>query len=84
MTANHVYTSINHTEMSLCVLSPQHIPTLLKMAPQIPTLKVLVSLDTLPAEEKKILVAWGSTVGVKVMDLEEGNALQLSMVMHAN
>jgi long-chain acyl-CoA synthetase len=43
------------------------------MAPQLPTLKVLVSLDTLPTEEKKILVAWGQSVGIQVMDLAEGN-----------
>ncbi|KAI0094019.1 acetyl-CoA synthetase-like protein [Irpex rosettiformis] len=63
--------SINHVEMTLCALSPQHIPTLLKMASKIPTLKVLVSLDTIPGEEKKILSAWGQSVGIKVLDLEE-------------
>lgn len=65
--------SINHVEMTLCALSPQHIPTLLKMAPKIPTLKVLVSLDVIPADEKKILTAWGQSVGIKVLDLEEGS-----------
>lgn len=43
------------------------------MAPKIPTLKVLVSLDVIPADEKKILTAWGQSVGIKVLDLEEGS-----------
>ena len=67
--------SINHVEMTLCALSPQHIPTILKMAPKVPTLKVLVSLDPIPEEEKKILSAWGHSVGIKVIDLEEGAEL---------
>ena len=58
--------------MTLCALSPQHIPTLLKMASKIPTLKVLVAMEAIPEEEKKILTAWGQSVGIKVLDLEDG------------
>ncbi|KAI0705828.1 acetyl-CoA synthetase-like protein [Cytidiella melzeri] len=62
---------INHVDMTALFVAPQHIPSLLKMASKLPTLKCIVSMETLPVEAKNVLVAWGQTLGMKVMDLPE-------------
>lgn len=63
--------SVNHTEMTLVAVSIAHVSTVLKLAAKLPTLKVIVAMAEIPAEEKKIYQAWGEQVGIKVMDLPE-------------
>ncbi|KAL4927812.1 putative AMP-binding enzyme [Aspergillus undulatus] len=43
---------INHAELSCVVASLPHIPTLIKLKPVLPTLKIIVSLDSLDAGEQ--------------------------------
>lgn len=43
---------INHAELSCVVTSLPHIPTLLKLKPSLPNLKMIVSLDPLDAGEQ--------------------------------
>lgn len=69
--------SINHTEMGVICVSSAHIPSLLKLASKLPTLKGIVSLEPLLAEAKTILSAWGEQVGIKVMELSEGMVIFL-------
>ncbi|KAL4947959.1 hypothetical protein BDW69DRAFT_177402 [Aspergillus filifer] len=42
---------INHAELSCVVASLPHIPTLIKLKPVLPSLKIIVSLDSLEAGE---------------------------------
>lgn len=42
---------LNHGALSCVVCSLPHIPTLLKLAPRVPTLKMIISLDPLEAGE---------------------------------
>jgi len=44
---------LNHAELTACVTSLPHIPTLIALAPRVPTLKVIISLDPLDAGEPK-------------------------------
>lgn len=43
---------INHAELRCVVASLPHIPTLLRLKPKLPTLKIIVSLDPLDAGEQ--------------------------------
>lgn len=43
---------INHAELACVVTSLSHVPTLLKLKPRLPTLKVIVSLDPLDGGEQ--------------------------------
>ena len=43
---------INHSSLACVVTSLLHIPTLLKLAPRIPTLKIIISMDPLDAGEQ--------------------------------
>ncbi|KAJ7093232.1 hypothetical protein C8R44DRAFT_815926 [Mycena epipterygia] len=66
---------INHAHLSIIFATVEHIPTLLKMAPQIPNLKAIVSMDTLSPEISKVLTAWGQTHNILVKDLHEMEVL---------
>jgi len=68
---------INHAELSCVVCSLPHIPTLLKMAPRLPNLKLIVSMDSLDAGEMDnnskaaLLNQLASEHGIKVLSLAE-------------
>lgn len=70
---------INHAELNCVVTSLPHIPTLLKLKPSLPNLKIIVSLDPLDAGEpaghsKRALlesVAAGLDVAIYTMDQVE-------------
>jgi long-chain acyl-CoA synthetase len=63
---------INHATLSCVVTSLIHIPTLLKLAPRIPTLKFIVCMDPLDAGDKPgfsklaILNAMAANVGLTI------------------
>merc|ERR1719160_1315688 len=68
---------INRAELSCVVCSLPHIPTLLKMAPRLPNLKLIVSMDSLDAGEMDnnskaaLLNQLASEHGIKVLSLAE-------------
>ncbi|KAI9064324.1 acetyl-CoA synthetase-like protein [Trametes sanguinea] len=62
---------INHAELTVVFATPDHIPALLKLAPQTPRLKMVIAMDPLSPETKSVLSAWGETVNVQVKDLSE-------------
>ncbi|PWY86334.1 acetyl-CoA synthetase-like protein [Aspergillus sclerotioniger CBS 115572] len=70
---------INHADLHCVVTSLPHIPTLLKLKPQLPKLKIIVSLDPLDGGEqtghsKRALlesVAAGQDVSIYTMDQVE-------------
>ncbi|KAL1998471.1 hypothetical protein VTN02DRAFT_6118 [Thermoascus thermophilus] len=70
---------INHAELRCVVASLPHIPTLLKLKPRLPTLKIIVSLDPIDAGEpaghskRAILesIAAGQDVSIYTIDQVE-------------
>ena len=65
--------SINHTDLPILCASVDHLSKVLTLATnkKIPTLKYLVAMDKIDEEAKKILVAWGAQLGIKVTDICE-------------
>lgn len=68
---------INHAELPCVICSLPHIPTLLKLAPRIPSLKVIVSLDPIDAGEQAgytksdVLNAMAAQHGIKIFSLDD-------------
>ena len=64
--------SINHAELSVVFASNDHLAHLLKHSAQFPCLKLIIAMNELPAESKRILTAWGQEKGIQVMEILEG------------
>ena len=64
---------INHASLACVVTSLTHIPTLLKLKPRLPTLKIIISLDPLDAGEQP---------GLSKADLLDGLASDLGVTIH--
>ncbi|KII88692.1 hypothetical protein PLICRDRAFT_689891 [Plicaturopsis crispa FD-325 SS-3] len=62
---------INHAHLTVIFATSQHIPTLLKLAPKVPILKLIVSIDDLSAESKSILTTWAGVQNVQVKELRD-------------
>ncbi|TNY23799.1 hypothetical protein DMC30DRAFT_388923 [Rhodotorula diobovata] len=75
----------NHAETRVVFANPGHIPDLLRLAPKLPTVKAIVSLDAWSAIQAKgtkpgiqsgaAMKQWGESVGIQVLDLVELEAL---------
>lgn len=63
--------SIQHAHLSVVFATAQHISSLLSLAPRLPMLRLIVSIDTLTPELRRIASSWATTVNIKVMDLDE-------------
>lgn len=76
---------IRHASIACVVTSLLHIPTLLKLKPRLPSLKLIVSLDPLESGEapglskQDLLSAMASDVGVKIFSIEQVEALGASL-----
>ncbi|KAL2197237.1 hypothetical protein P885DRAFT_77714 [Corynascus similis CBS 632.67] len=72
---------INHSGLTAIACSLPHIPTLLKLAPRVPSLKLIISLDPLEAGEvpghskRELLNATAASVGIQVLSMTEVEAL---------
>ncbi|KAJ6547071.1 hypothetical protein B0H19DRAFT_955000 [Mycena capillaripes] len=66
---------INHADLTVIFATGDHLPSLLKMAPQTPNLKMIVSIDALSPEMGKVFTEWGQTQNIIVKDLYEIEAL---------
>jgi long-chain acyl-CoA synthetase len=68
---------VNHAELSCVVCSLPHIPTLLKLAPRLPNLKIIISMDPLengePEGHSKVAVLnqFAAQHGIKIMTMAE-------------
>lgn len=68
---------INHAELACVACSLPHIPTLLKLAPRLPNLKLIVSLDPLDAGEVEghskaaVLNQLAAEHGIKIYSMAE-------------
>lgn len=76
---------INHASLHCVVTSLPHIPTLLKLKPRLPTLKIIVCLDSLDAGElaghskSALLSALASDLGVSIYSIDQVEALGASL-----
>ncbi|KAK0706860.1 hypothetical protein B0T26DRAFT_680480 [Lasiosphaeria miniovina] len=72
---------INHAGLTCIVCSLPHIPTLLKLAPRVPSLKLIISLDPLDAGEPaghsklSLLNAAAAQVGIQIHSMGDVEAL---------
>ena len=68
---------INHAALPCVMCSLPHIPTLLKLAPRIPTLKIIISLDPVDAGEqaghskRDVLNAMAAQHGIKIYSMDD-------------
>jgi len=74
--------SINHAHLSIIFTTAEHIPALLKLAPKVTVVKMIVSFDSLSPDAHKAFVAWGETVGVQVKELSEREYLSLASIVY--
>ncbi|EIW60496.1 acetyl-CoA synthetase-like protein [Trametes versicolor FP-101664 SS1] len=63
--------SVNHAELTVIFATPEHIASLLKLAPKAPVLKMIVSMEPLSPDTKSALSAWGETVNVQIKEIAE-------------
>lgn len=63
--------SINHCPLPIVFASANHLTELLKIAPECPTLRVIVCMDKLSASQRKVYNEWAATVNVEFLDFAE-------------
>ncbi|WVQ80017.1 hypothetical protein IAT38_002118 [Cryptococcus sp. DSM 104549] len=61
----------NHCPLSIVFASANHLSTLIKVAPKCPTLRIIVSMDPLPAEQRSILSQWAASVDLELLEYQE-------------
>jgi long-chain acyl-CoA synthetase len=72
---------INHGQLTCVVCSLPHIPTLLKLAARIPSVKIIISLDPLDSGEptgfskQALLSSAAADLGIKIFSMEDVEAL---------
>lgn len=71
-----MYISINHAHITVIFVTKGHIPTLLKNARKTP-LKLIVCIDDLSEEAKKILASWGEAQGVRMLELRDSKNIMI-------
>lgn len=62
---------INHATLSILFTAPDKIPGLLRIAKQLPNLKVIISIDPLGKQVKPLLHAWSADKGIELYDMAE-------------
>ncbi|KAF8654112.1 hypothetical protein AX16_003645 [Volvariella volvacea WC 439] len=75
---------INHAHITVVFSTSDHIPALLKLAHKMPALKMIVSINDLSSDAKKILSEWGGAQGIKIQELceleEDGKANPIDVI----
>ncbi|WVW80476.1 hypothetical protein I302_102458 [Kwoniella bestiolae CBS 10118] len=61
----------NHCPLPIIFASSNHLPSLLKIAPKCPSLKVIVSMDPLPRSEHDLLSQWAASLGLELLVLDD-------------
>ncbi|KAI0323427.1 acetyl-CoA synthetase-like protein [Cubamyces sp. BRFM 1775] len=62
---------VNHAELTVVFAAPDHIPFLLSIAPQLRTLKMIVSLENLEDDQRRVVSARAKTTNVAFKDITE-------------
>jgi long-chain acyl-CoA synthetase len=63
--------SINHAHLTVIFVTSDHIPTLLKLVPKVPNLKMIVCVDTVPLNVTTVLKEWSQTQGLVFREFSE-------------
>ncbi|KIM57625.1 hypothetical protein SCLCIDRAFT_1219315 [Scleroderma citrinum Foug A] len=63
--------SINHAQLSIVFTTADHIAALLRLSAKIPSLKVIVSFDSLDDGVRSVLSSWAESLGIRIMHLSE-------------
>lgn len=63
--------SINHAHLTVLFVTSDHIPTLLKLVPKVPNLKMIVCVDIVPLNVATILREWSETQGLLFREFAE-------------
>lgn len=61
----------NHCPLPIVFSSSNHLAELLKIAPECPSLRVVVSMDPLSKSETRILGSWAESIGVELLSMAE-------------
>lgn len=72
---NSITRSINHSGLSVIFASVNHLAELVKLAPKTPHVKMIVSLDDLEPELKRVLTSWAGQHNIKIKTLNEGGQI---------
>lgn len=75
---------IGHADVSVVFASAQNAPRVLQLAPRTPALKIVVLMEEIAQDAKSVLVSWGETLNVAVMDLTEGMSFLLDLQAEYN
>ncbi|KAG6832688.1 hypothetical protein H0H92_012260 [Tricholoma furcatifolium] len=62
---------INHAHLTVIFSTSDHIPTLLKLAPKVPVLKLIVCIDDLVPETNRVLTEWAASQNIQLKQLRE-------------
>ncbi|KAI9465975.1 acetyl-CoA synthetase-like protein [Lactarius psammicola] len=63
--------TIDHAHITMIFATSYHLPRLLKAAPRHPHLKLIVVIDELEPEAKRLAEVWSQAQGIKVEELSE-------------
>ncbi|KAF6763801.1 long-chain-fatty-acid-CoA ligase [Ephemerocybe angulata] len=76
--------TINHSNLSVVLTSADHVSTLLKLAPKIPSLKLIVSFDELPDQANTAFKEWAQTQGIQFQTLQECRSIKQLDIPHTD
>ncbi|KZV75767.1 acetyl-CoA synthetase-like protein [Peniophora sp. CONT] len=62
---------INHSGLTVIFATVNHLAELIKLAPKTPQVKLIVSIDDLDPEMKRVLTSWAGLHNIKVKTLNE-------------
>ncbi|KAG6889706.1 hypothetical protein C0992_004335 [Termitomyces sp. T32_za158] len=62
---------IDHAHLTAVFCTSDHIPTLLKLAPKVNFVKLIVCIDDLTLEAKQILTEWAASQNIQLKQLRE-------------
>jgi long-chain acyl-CoA synthetase len=62
---------IGHSHLPIIFTDAAKVPLLLKLAPRVPWLKIVVSMDLLPNDTKRVLSLWANERNIQVLELVE-------------
>ncbi|EKM82807.1 hypothetical protein AGABI1DRAFT_82536 [Agaricus bisporus var. burnettii JB137-S8] len=62
---------INHAHTTVVFATSEHASTLLKLAPKVPCLKLVIIIDSVSVQSAKLFAEWGQSVGIRVLEWHE-------------
>jgi long-chain acyl-CoA synthetase len=76
-----IITRISHAYLTVVFATSDHIPDLLKIAPKVPMVKMIVCIDDLSPDTKRVLTAWGEALNIQVKELRERQSIDSGLLI---